>query len=45
MKATRDGFGKALLSLGDKNENVVVLSADLSKATRTAGQTNNSYYE
>ena len=36
MKATRDGFGKALLSLGDKNENVVVLSADLSKATRTA---------
>jgi len=31
---TRDGFGKALLELGEKNKNVVVLSADLTDSTR-----------
>ncbi len=36
MMATRDGYGKALLGLGEKNEQVVVLDADLSKSTKTA---------
>ena|SRR3989344_7203084 len=31
---TRDGFGKALLELGEKNKNVVVLCADLAESTR-----------
>jgi transketolase len=31
---TRDGFGIALLELGEKNKNVVVLCADLSESTR-----------
>lgn len=35
LKATRDGFGKGLLELGEKNPNVVVLCADLSESTRT----------
>ena len=34
LKSTRDGFGEALLELGDENENVVVLSADLTESTR-----------
>jgi len=34
MSATREGFGKALLELGEKNPNVVVLSADLSESTK-----------
>jgi len=34
MKATRDGFGEALLELGKQNENVVALSADLEDSTR-----------
>ncbi len=34
MEATRDGFGKALLELGDSNPNVVVLCADLAESTR-----------
>lgn len=34
QKATRDGFGKALVSLGEENANVVVLSADLTESTR-----------
>lgn len=34
--ATRDAYGKALLVLGAKNPNVVVLDADLSKSTKTA---------
>jgi len=34
MKATRDGFGEALVELGKANENVVVLSADLTASTR-----------
>lgn len=32
--ATRDGFGKALLELGEKNLNVVALCADLAESTR-----------
>ncbi len=34
--ATRDAYGKALVKLGEINENVVVLDADLSKSTKTA---------
>lgn len=33
-EGTRDGFGKALLDLGDSNKNVVVLSADLTESVR-----------
>lgn len=36
QKATRDGFGEGILDLGKNNKNIVVLSADLSKATRTS---------
>jgi len=32
--ATRDGFGKGLLELGEKDKNVVVLTADLSESTK-----------
>jgi transketolase len=35
VAATRDGFGKALLELGESNANVVVLCADLAESTRT----------
>ena len=35
MKATRDGFGDSLVEIGKNNENIIVLSADLSKATKT----------
>lgn len=35
--ATREAFGKALVELGRINPNVVVLDADLSKSTFTAG--------
>src|SRR6266853_6673995 len=35
--ATREAFGKALVELGRTNPNVVVLDADLSKSTFTAG--------
>lgn len=35
MAATRDGFGAALLELGESNPNVVVLCADLAESTRT----------
>jgi transketolase len=34
--ATREAYGKALVELGGKNRNVVVLDADLSKSTKTA---------
>lgn len=34
---TRDGFGKALEALGEKNPDVVVLTADLSESTRADG--------
>ncbi|MFY9452042.1 MAG: transketolase family protein, partial [Bacillota bacterium] len=33
--ATRDAYGKALLELGRRYENIVVLDADLSKSTKT----------
>ena len=33
--ATRQSYGEALLELGKENENVVVLDADLSSATKT----------
>lgn len=33
--ATRQSYGEALLDLGEKNENIVVLDADLSSATKT----------
>jgi transketolase len=35
--ATREAFGKALVELGHTHPNVVVLDADLSKSTYTAG--------
>ena len=31
---TRDGFGRALLELGEKNKDVVVVCADLAESTR-----------
>ena len=34
MIATRDGFGKELVKLGEENEKIVVVSADLEDATR-----------
>lgn len=35
MIATRDAYGKALVDAGRKDENIVVLDADLSKSTQT----------
>lgn len=35
LRSTRDAFGEALMELGTENENIVVLSADLSESTRT----------
>ncbi len=32
--ATREAYGKALVKLGQINDNVVVLDADLSKSTK-----------
>lgn len=32
---TRDGYGKGLVELGEKNKNVVVLCADLTESTRS----------
>ena len=37
MKATRDSYGDALVELGKKYENLVVLDADLAGATKTVG--------
>ena len=34
-KATREGYGEGLLALGEQNENLVVLDADLAAATKT----------
>lgn len=34
MKSIRDGFGEALVELGERNHNVVVLTADLAESTR-----------
>lgn len=33
--STRDGYGKGVLELGEKNENIVVLCADLAESTRS----------
>jgi transketolase len=33
-KATRDGYGHGLVKLGEKDKNIVVLSADLTESTR-----------
>ena len=35
QKATRTGYGEGLVKLGEKNPNVVVLTADLSESTQT----------
>ena len=35
MKATRDGFGDQLFESAKNNENIIVVGADLGKATRT----------
>lgn len=35
VKGVRDGFGQALVELGEKNKKVVVLTADLKESTRT----------
>lgn len=37
MKATRDSYGEALVELGKKYENIVVLDSDLATATKTIG--------
>ena len=34
-KATRDSYGEALAELGNRNDKIVVLDADLAKATKT----------
>jgi len=34
-KGTRDGFGDAILELGEQNPNIVILCADLAESTRT----------
>ena len=34
-KATRQSYGEALCALGEENENIIVLDADLSNATKT----------
>src|SRR3989339_1414218 len=36
LEATRDAYGKALVELGKKNKDVVVLDADLAVSTKTA---------
>ena len=33
--ATRESYGEALVALGKKNKNIVVLDADLASATKT----------
>lgn len=35
-RPTRDGFGEGLVELGEKNKNIVALSADLTDSTRAA---------
>jgi transketolase len=37
LKSIRDGFGEALVELGNKNPDVVVLTADLADSTRVKG--------
>lgn len=36
-KATRDAYGQAIIELGKKNPDIVVLDADLSKSTKSCG--------
>ena len=36
MRYARDAYGEALIELGKKNKDIVVLDADLSGSTRTA---------
>lgn len=36
-RATREGYGEALIELGEKNPNVVALTADLSESTKADG--------
>jgi transketolase len=36
LEAIRDGFGKALLTLGEKNKNIVCLTADLGESTKVS---------
>lgn len=36
MKATRDAYGETLVRLGEENNDIVVLDADLSGSTKTA---------
>ena len=35
--STRQAYGDALTELGRENENIIVMDADLSKSTMTAG--------
>jgi transketolase len=35
--ATREAYGNTLIELGEENNNIVVMDADLSKSTKTAG--------
>ena len=35
LKATRESYGEKLAELGEKNKDIVVLDADLSKTTKT----------
>ncbi len=37
LRATREGYGEALVELGEKDPNVVVLTADLSESTKANG--------
>lgn len=37
MTPTRDGYGEALIELGETNPNVVVMCGDLTESTRTEG--------
>lgn len=37
IKATRDGYGDALVELGEKDGRIVVLGADLTSSTRSSG--------
>jgi len=37
QRATREGYGDGLIELGEKNKNVIVLTADLSESTQVNG--------
>ena len=37
MKAGREAYGEVLVELGKENPDIVVLDADLSSSTKTAG--------